>query len=153
MEGDDTDRSLAASLLSLGEALRVAGSSSDASAAYSEAVSLLGSEETTNESLLAEAYFGWADAMHSQRRFDEADSLLQQAIEELVGADQVSGELTLAPDQGALRAALYRDGLIESESFADDGQWRLEVRLPRKRYEQLMKQFAALEPLGRESSA
>ncbi|MEJ2308896.1 MAG: GTPase HflX [Gammaproteobacteria bacterium] len=78
--------------------------------------------------------------------------LLQQALEELVGSDQVSGHLSLAPDQGALRAALYRDGQILSESCADDGKWELEISLPRRRYEQLMKKYDALQSLGRESS-
>lgn len=78
--------------------------------------------------------------------------LLQQALEVLVGSDQVSGHLSLAPDQGALRAALYRDGQIHSESYADDGNWELEVTLPRKRYEQLMKRYGALESLEREAA-
>ena len=79
--------------------------------------------------------------------------LLQEALEELVGSDQVSGHLSLAPDQGALRAALYRDGTIRNESCADNGNWELDVSLPRKRYEQLMKKYGALQTLRHESSA
>ena len=73
-------------------------------------------------------------------------------LEELVGADQVSGQLLLSPGQGALRAALYREGHVDEESCRDDGSLELHVTLSRKRYEQLMKEFDALKSLQRESS-
>ena len=78
--------------------------------------------------------------------------LLQEVLEELVGADQVSGHLVLSPGQGALRAALYREGHVEEEGCRDDGSLELHVTLSRKRYEQLMKEFEALKSLQRESS-
>jgi GTP-binding protein HflX len=78
--------------------------------------------------------------------------LLQEVLEELVGADQVSGHLVLSPGQGALRAALYREGHVEEEGCRDDGSLELHVTLSRKRYEQLMKEFDALKSLQRESS-
>ena len=46
-----------------------------------------------------------------------------------------------------------RDGTIRNESCADNGNWELDVSLPRKRYEQLMKKYGALQTLRHESSA
>jgi GTP-binding protein HflX len=78
--------------------------------------------------------------------------MLLEVLEELVGPDRVSGSLVLAPDQGALRAALYREGHVDEESFSDDGSLELHVTLPRKRYEQLVNEFEALKRLQTESS-
>ena len=78
--------------------------------------------------------------------------LLLEVLEELVGPDRVTGSLVLAPDQGALRAALYREGHVDEESCSDDGSLELHVTLPRKRYEQLMNEFEALKRLQTESS-
>jgi GTP-binding protein HflX len=65
--------------------------------------------------------------------------LLLQAISELVGEDMVSEELHLEPDQGGLRAALYRLGAVENEDYGDDGVAHLSVRLPRADWNRLMK--------------
>ena len=65
--------------------------------------------------------------------------LLLQAISELVGQDMVTQELNLDPDQGSLRAALYRLGAVETENYSDDGVARLSVRLPRADWNRLMK--------------
>ncbi|TDG12913.1 GTPase HflX [Seongchinamella unica] len=65
--------------------------------------------------------------------------LLLQAVSELVGQDMVNEELELAPDQGGLRAALYRLGAVESEQYSDDGKAHLQVRLPRADWNRLMK--------------
>ena len=65
--------------------------------------------------------------------------LLLQAIAELVGQDMVNEELELEPDQGSLRAALYRLGAVEKEDYAEDGTARLSVRLPRADWNRLMK--------------
>ena len=65
--------------------------------------------------------------------------LLQQAIAELVGQDMVAEELYLEPDQGGLRAALYRLGAVEAEDYSDDGVAHLSVRLPRADWNRLMK--------------
>ena len=65
--------------------------------------------------------------------------LLQQAIAELVGQDMVAEELHLEPDQGGLRAALYRLGAVEAEDYSDDGVAHLSVRLPRADWNRLMK--------------
>ena len=65
--------------------------------------------------------------------------LLQQAIAELVGQDMVAEELYLEPDQGGLRAALYRLGAVEAEDYNEDGVAHLSVRLPRADWNRLMK--------------
>ena len=65
--------------------------------------------------------------------------LLLQAISELVGVDMVAEELHLEPDQGSLRAALYRLGAVETENYSDDGVAHLSVRLPRADWNRLMK--------------
>jgi GTP-binding protein HflX len=69
----------------------------------------------------------------------EGTELLLQAISELVGQDMVSEELELEPDQGGLRAALYRLGAVEAEDYTDEGIARLSVRLPRADWNRLMK--------------
>ncbi len=69
----------------------------------------------------------------------EGCELLLQAISELVGQDMVSEELKLEPDQGRLRAALYRMGAVEAEDYGDDGVAHLSVRLPRADWNRLMK--------------
>jgi GTP-binding protein HflX len=65
--------------------------------------------------------------------------LLLQAIAELVGEDMVAEELHLEPNQGSLRAALYRLGAVETENYSDDGVAHLSVRLPRADWNRLMK--------------
>jgi GTP-binding protein HflX len=65
--------------------------------------------------------------------------LLMQAVAELVGWDMVSEELDISPDQGGLRAALYRLGAVENEDYGEDGVAHLSVRLPRADWNGLMK--------------
>ena len=69
----------------------------------------------------------------------EGVSLLLQAVSEVVGQDMVDEQLEIAPDQGGLRAALYRLGAVESENYSDDGVAHLQVRLPRADWNRLMK--------------
>tara|TARA_R110002110_G_scaffold405241_1_gene624208 strand:- start:40021 stop:41292 length:1272 start_codon:yes stop_codon:yes gene_type:complete len=69
----------------------------------------------------------------------EGVDLLLQAVSELVGQDMVTEKLQLEPDQGELRAALYRLGAVEAEDFGDDGVAHLCVRLPRADWNRLMK--------------
>ena len=69
----------------------------------------------------------------------EGTELLQQAVAELVGKDMVNERLQLTPEQGSLRAALYRMGAVEAEEYAEDGTAHLQVRLPRADWNRLMK--------------
>ena len=62
-----------------------------------------------------------------------------QAVAELVGKDMVEETLDIGPEQGGLRAALYRLGAVESEDYRDDGVAHLSVRLPRADWNRLMK--------------
>ncbi len=77
----DAPAALAHGLLSLGAALRVAGSPAEAGEAYVEAVTLLEAEASPDDARLAEAFFWWSDAAHSQGQFDQADSLLEKTID------------------------------------------------------------------------
>ena len=67
------------------------------------------------------------------------NELLLQAIAELVGKDMVTESLDIGPEQGGLRAALYRLGAVEAEDYRDDGVAHLSVRLPRADWNLLMK--------------
>jgi len=69
----------------------------------------------------------------------EGIDLLLQAMTELLGEDMVSEALSLAPDQGGLRAALYRLGAVKSEDYDPDGTAHLQVYLPRSDWNRLMK--------------
>ncbi|MEQ9462471.1 MAG: ribosome rescue GTPase HflX [Haliea sp.] len=66
--------------------------------------------------------------------------LLVKAVAELVGEDMVEEELRLEPEQGSLRAALYRLGAVAAERYSDDGVAHLNVRMPRADWNRLMKQ-------------
>jgi GTP-binding protein HflX len=69
----------------------------------------------------------------------EGVELLLQAVTELVGQDMVSETLDIGPEQGGLRAALYRLGAVAAEDYGDDGVAHLQVRLPRADWNRLMK--------------
>ncbi|MFV0277312.1 MAG: ribosome rescue GTPase HflX, partial [Parahaliea sp.] len=69
----------------------------------------------------------------------EGCELLLQAVAERVGQDMVQEALSLLPDQGGLRAALYRLGAVQSEDYGEDGVAHLQVRLPRADWNRLMK--------------
>ncbi|GAA0562156.1 ribosome rescue GTPase HflX [Halomonas salifodinae] len=64
--------------------------------------------------------------------------LLGEALSGCLAGDVVDTELTLAPSQGRLRAALHELGAVRQEGFDEQGQTRLEVRLPRRDFLQLM---------------
>lgn len=70
----------------------------------------------------------------------EGTDLLLQAITELVGDDLVNEELALGPNQGQLRAALYRLGAVAAEQYSDDGVAHVSVRMPRSDWNRLMAQ-------------
>lgn len=63
---------------------------------------------------------------------------LQQAMIELLAHDMVDQELKLTPDQGRLRAALYKLGAVCSEEHGEDGMAYLKLRLPRPEWNRLM---------------
>ncbi len=50
---------------------------------------------------------------------------------------QIRGQLMLKADEGKLRALLHQEGGIVSEAFTEDGEWQLQVELPRKTLDHL----------------
>ncbi|MEQ5801317.1 ribosome rescue GTPase HflX [Halomonas sp. H10-9-1] len=64
--------------------------------------------------------------------------LLEQALSECLADDVIDFSLSLGPEQGRLRAGLHELGAVREESFDEHGQTRLQVRLPRRDFLQLM---------------
>ncbi len=64
--------------------------------------------------------------------------LLAQALAERLADDVLDFPLSLAPEQGRLRAALHELGAVRDEAFDENGRTRLQVRLPRRDFLQLM---------------
>ncbi len=64
--------------------------------------------------------------------------LLAQALSECLADDVIDFELSLAPEQGRLRAGLHELDAVREERFDDAGHTILEVRLPRRDFMQLM---------------
>ncbi|MEN8213798.1 MAG: ribosome rescue GTPase HflX [Pseudomonadota bacterium] len=75
--------------------------------------------------------------------------LLLQVLKELLGADQVQGQLTLDATQGELRAALYREGSIQQEQPTGEGGWKMDVSLPIRSYKRLLKTWPVLQVIQR----
>ena len=69
--------------------------------------------------------------------------LLFQAISECLAEETLECTLRLEPAEARLRAKLYAEGAIVHESMDDDGRYRLAIRLPMVRWNQLL----AHEPL------
>jgi GTP-binding protein HflX len=64
--------------------------------------------------------------------------LLLAALTELMAGDIVQHRISLAPDQGRLRAGLYELGAVQEETHDDDGLVQLRVRLSRKDWRRLL---------------
>jgi GTP-binding protein HflX len=64
--------------------------------------------------------------------------LLLAALTELMAGDIVQHRISLAPDQGRLRAGLYELGAVQEETHDDDGLVQLQVRLSRKDWRRLL---------------
>lgn len=71
--------------------------------------------------------------------------LLRQAIAELLGDDLFVGTLQLPQRLARMRAQLFDLGVVQSESYSDDGSSLLVVRLPRIELNRLVSR-AGLEP-------
>jgi GTP-binding protein HflX len=75
-------------------------------------------------------------------------------LEALTGrfrSDVVSGQLSLGPADGRLRALLFEQGSIVRENHAKDGGWELEVELKRRDYQRLLKHEPQLGEHWRDS--
>ena len=64
--------------------------------------------------------------------------LLYQALTERLADDVIEFPLTLAPEQGKLRAGLHELNAVRAEYFDEEGRPVLDVRLPRRDFNQLM---------------
>ncbi|GHE20452.1 ribosome rescue GTPase HflX [Halomonas urumqiensis] len=64
--------------------------------------------------------------------------LLAQALGERLADDVIEFPLSLPPEHGRLRAALHELGAVREEVFDEHGETRLQVRLPRRDFLQLM---------------
>ncbi|WP_425917014.1 ribosome rescue GTPase HflX [Pseudomonas sp. GWSMS-1] len=71
--------------------------------------------------------------------------LLRQAIAELLGDDLFVGTLQLPQRLARMRAQLFDLGVVQSESYSEDGSSLLAVRLPRIELNRLVSR-AGLEP-------
>ena len=68
----------------------------------------------------------------------EGLDLLRAAIDELLERDLVVEWIPLEPGQGRLRARLYALGAVLAEDIGDNGEMKLQVRMPRVQFAQLM---------------
>lgn len=57
------------------------------------------------------------------------------------------GHLRLSASEGRLRAKLFAEGAVVAEEMDEEGGWRLHLRLPRVRLEQLASSEPALKEL------
>lgn len=65
-------------------------------------------------------------------REQEGFGLLNEAIAELLGDDLFAEEIRLTPAEAKLRAILYDAGAIRQESYADNGDMLLQIRMQRQ---------------------
>jgi len=66
--------------------------------------------------------------------------LLREALSEIFAHQSAHGWLSVPVDLGKLRALAYESGEVRCERVAADGHWELEVVLPRRDLERLLKQ-------------
>ncbi len=57
---------------------------------------------------------------------------LLTALAERLGRDILHASVTLSPDRGKLRAALYKQNAVVNESYTDQGASELEIRIPKQ---------------------
>ena len=73
---------------------------------------------------------GVITAVYVSAATGEGLELLHEAIRERLSVTLFDAEITLEPQRGKLRAALYEMGAVCSEQWESDGSSRLHVRLP-----------------------
>jgi GTP-binding protein HflX len=67
--------------------------------------------------------------------------LLSEAINELLAKKMFADELKLPPQHGRIRAALFNLNAVHQESFDEQGNWLLSVRLPMAEWNRLKKEM------------
>ncbi|EED36633.1 GTP-binding protein HflX [Luminiphilus syltensis NOR5-1B] len=80
---------------------------------------------------------GVIEAVYLSARTGAGIDLLELALSERLQDQVFQDEITLAPSEGRLRAALYDVGAVERESWDSNGDNRLRIRLPLKDWERL----------------
>jgi len=86
----------------------------------------------------------WVSALE-----DIGMSALQQVILNKLEEDVVRGEINLGSEGGAVRALLYRQGAVMSESNTESGGWSMQIKLAKKDYHRLLKQYPEIEQFTR----
>jgi len=76
------------------------------------------------------------------------DALLEY-LGRYLAHDMVHGWFTLGPEQGRVRARLFEEGAVQQEQIDAQGHWRLEIRMPRRRYESLRRRHELPESFDR----
>ncbi len=64
--------------------------------------------------------------------------LIQTCLSEWLGENVVHGRLTLNVEQGRLRAAFYRQNVVVSEQYNEQGLSEIEIRLPKQDFCRLL---------------
>jgi GTP-binding protein HflX len=64
---------------------------------------------------------------------------LAKAMQELVGKEMLHQEVVLAARDAKLRAELYECGAVLSEAISAEGDYQLEIRMPRVEFEKLFR--------------
>jgi GTPase len=82
---------------------------------------------------------GKPEAVWLSAKSGEGCDLLRKAIIELLGTEMIVGRLLLTPQQGKLRALLYTQQAVSHESYRDDGNAVLDVRVPKDDLLRLLK--------------
>ncbi len=70
-------------------------------------------------------------------RENQGLSQLLEVLTQYFSGESVRGTVRLLPDEGKLHARLHCEGAVVSESFTEDGGWKMEVDLPRKTLDHL----------------
>lgn len=78
----------------------------------------------------------WVSALKGQGM-----ETLKELIAGTLDRDVIQGDLLLDSQAGALRASLYEQGSVVNESVADSGDWQLKIKLAKKDYYRLLKQY------------
>lgn len=69
--------------------------------------------------------------------------LLLTALTECLSDKMVQYKLRVPPALGKLRGALYSLNCIATEAYAEDGDWLVDIRMPEKDWQRLVKNFDA----------
>ena len=81
---------------------------------------------------------GRPEAVWLSARDGQGLELLVQALSECLAEDVLDFGILLSPQQGRLRASLHELGAVRQEHYEESGQIKLEIRLPRRDFMQLM---------------